>query len=321
MATSTITNVVKDPGGTEVVGCRVIVTLMPTAGFRTDTFSEVARTVETVTDVNGAYSINLERNSNITPANTFYSVVELIPDARGGKRVWNISVGSSNQSVLASLVDPLPDATGGTYLTQSAADARYQALGSLGSGTPGTETPDHAGTAGVSTSASRDDHVHPIVAAAASSIGTANSEGVATSFARSDHVHTGAALGTLANGYASSTATQAAIGAEVDVTGCSVTVTLVTGRRYRITGRVNTGTASAADTNVFILIKDGSTEVGRIAGMHSNTAKELTLFGSTVVTGNGSKTYKLTIQSVGGTAATTNLGNSPNFILIEDIGV
>lgn len=191
MATSTISNTVTGPTGTVVSGARVVARLMPSAGFRVDTFSEVARVVETVTNGSGAWSLALERNTNITPASTYYQITELIPNSSGGPRVWNISVGASNQTVLAALVDPLPDATSGTYLTQASADARYQAVGSLGSGTPSTIEPDDAGTAGVSTSASRADHEHPAVASAPSDIGLAgtNTEGAATSFARSNHIH------------------------------------------------------------------------------------------------------------------------------------
>jgi hypothetical protein len=48
------------------------------------------------------------------------------------------------------------------FLTQAAADARYQAVGSLGSTTPTTVDAGDVGTAGVATSASRSDHEHPV---------------------------------------------------------------------------------------------------------------------------------------------------------------
>lgn len=123
-------------------------------------------------------------------------------------------------------------------------------------------------------------------------------------------------------GYASSTSTQTGVGAEVDVTGCSVAVTVVAGRRIRITARVNTATASVADVGVFILIKESTTELGRIGVVHSIGAREITAHGSTIITPSaGAHTYKLTIQAVGGTIATASLTSSPNFILVEDIGV
>lgn len=161
MATSNITNTILDPSGTAVEGVLVVCRLMPTAGFREDTGAEVARVEQTVTDSNGAYTLTLERNANITPDNTWYQITELIPDSKGGKRVWNVSVGASNQTVLAALISPLPEASAGTFLTQAAADARYQALGSLGSSVTTTDLDGSAsGTAGVSTSAARSDHKH-----------------------------------------------------------------------------------------------------------------------------------------------------------------
>ena len=190
MATSTITGTITNPIGTAVADVRVVCRLMPAGGFRTADGSEVARNVATTTNGSGVYSFVLERNSGISPANTYYELTEYIPAEHGGTRVWTISVGASNQTVYASLVTP-PPAAAATYLTQDSADARYQALGGLGSGTPATIEPDDAGSAGVSTSASRADHEHPIAAAAAGTIepDDAAAEGVATSFARSDHKH------------------------------------------------------------------------------------------------------------------------------------
>ena len=193
MATSTITNTITGPTGTVQAGVRVVCRLMPTAGFRISDSTEVARVVETTTDGSGVWSLVLQENSDITPGNTWYEVTEYIPNVSGGTRVWRIEVGASDQTVLASLISPLPDSITSNYLTQAAGDARYQTLGGLSSSTPGTETPDHAGTAGVSTSASRQDHIHPIAAAAPTTVdldGTgAASEGVSTSFARADHGH------------------------------------------------------------------------------------------------------------------------------------
>ena len=188
MSTSTISNTITDPIGTALSGVRIVAKLMPCGGFRTIAGTEVARTVETTTNASGVWTLVLEENAGITPSSTYYRITEYIPS---DPQTWNITVGASDQTVLAAQTNPLPTTSTSNYLTQASADARYQALGSLGSGTPGTETPDHAGTAGVSSSASRADHIHPIDAAAASGLTntSTSTEGAATSFARSDHTH------------------------------------------------------------------------------------------------------------------------------------
>lgn len=77
------------------------------------------------------------------------------------------------------------------YITQAAGDARYQQLGALGSSNPSTIDPDDAGSAGVSSSAARQDHQHPITTGTPASIGLTgvNSESSGTGFARDLHVH------------------------------------------------------------------------------------------------------------------------------------
>ena len=195
MATSRISNTIKAPDGTAIASVPVTVMLMPSAGFRQSDFTEVARIASTTTNASGFWQLDLERNANITPDNSWYEVVEQVPAASGGRRVWNIAVGDSDQTLLASLVTPAEQQptvvpAGTVYLDQAAADARYQALAAIGA-TPNTIEPDDAASAGVSASAARADHEHGIVAAAPSNVGLAgtNSEGAATSFARSNHIH------------------------------------------------------------------------------------------------------------------------------------
>lgn len=122
-------------------------------------------------------------------------------------------------------------------------------------------------------------------------------------------------------GYAQSVVSQATVGAEVDITGCVVSVTIPEGRRIRISARSETGSASAADTSYFLLIKEGSTIIGRGAGMHSVTGREDTAFAETVLTPSaGIHTYKITGQAVGGTVTFgTNSTDNPSYILVQDI--
>lgn len=196
MATSRISNTIKAPDGTAIAGVPVSVMLMPSAGFRISDFTEVARITTTTTNASGFWQLDLERNANITPSNSWYEVSEQVPNAAGGRRVWQIAVGASDQSLLASLVTPAEQQptvvpAGTVYLDQAAADARYQALGGLSAATPSTIDPDDTGSAGVSSSASRADHQHQFTTAAPVALGLAgtSSEGIATTSARSDHVH------------------------------------------------------------------------------------------------------------------------------------
>ncbi len=206
------------------------------------------------------------------------------------------------------------------FLTQAAADARYQALGSLGSSTPSTIDPDDAGSAGVSTSAARQGHEHPITTAVPVAIGAALAEGVATSFARSDHVHTGP-LGTL--GYAQVVSGQLSISSEVDLTGLAVTVTVQAGRRIRITGSVSEFDNDANAGAITGRIKEGSTGLGMFLASSIVASGFVSAWGSVVITPTqGAHTYKLSAQkSVGaGTVSLFAAATQPAFILVEDIG-
>jgi hypothetical protein len=155
MPVSVISNTIVDVNGDAVVGARIIARLKPGPGFRVTEGTELAPETETETDANGLWSLALERNSNISPAGTSYEIEEQIPDAI---RFWPIQVGDANATLQASIVSPLPEVTAQTYLTQEAADARYQALGSFG-GSPRVVRATANATAGVATSAVRSDEV------------------------------------------------------------------------------------------------------------------------------------------------------------------
>lgn len=193
MSTSTVSNIVRDVTGAVVPNVLVTAQLLPGSAFRTSDFTEVASLASVTSAADGSWSMVLERNSDIVPEFTYYVITENIPASRGGAKSYTIQVGVPDANLLASLVTPIqdPQPEFSNFLTQAAADARYQALGGLSSATPSSIDPDDAGAAGVSTSASRADHQHGIVAAAASGLTlvTTNTEGVATSFARSDHTH------------------------------------------------------------------------------------------------------------------------------------
>ncbi len=86
MATSTITNTVTDASGVAVANTPVVVSLYPKGAFRISDGSEVAPVVLTTTNASGVWTLALERNSNISPANSYYVAEEQIPASRGGAR-------------------------------------------------------------------------------------------------------------------------------------------------------------------------------------------------------------------------------------------
>lgn len=295
--TSTISNVVKDPSGAALVGVPVSVTLMPAGGFRVDDATEVARAYNTVTDGSGSWSIALERNSNITPSNTTYEVVELIPAANGGLRVTTIQVGASNQTLLAAQVATPPAAAQSAFLTQAAADARYQALGSLGSGTPVIDS-QTAGTAGASTAASRDSHQHQ--QATATPRGTMGTPGRVT-------------------------ANQGSITTAVDLTSLTTTFTAVSGRRYKVTGHAMFQ-STVADDIAIMTIMEGATQLQqgdslcRPAALAITNHAEVVLACPADITA-AAHTYKLQAARSGtGTVTMVAAATFPAFILVEDIG-
>lgn len=104
MPTSIISNVITDASGTPLAGVPVIITLVPHAAFRVSDSSEVAPRQTVTTDTTGTWSMALERNSNITPADSFYDVEEQLPTTQGGPRHWAIQVGDADATLRASLI-------------------------------------------------------------------------------------------------------------------------------------------------------------------------------------------------------------------------
>lgn len=101
-------NTILDPAQLPVANVLVTATLKPTAGFRLSLpLAEVARTVSTTSSATGYWELPLESWLNITPANTWYEIVEEIPQVDGGRRVWTVRV-IANQivSVSAARITP-----------------------------------------------------------------------------------------------------------------------------------------------------------------------------------------------------------------------
>jgi len=130
-------------------------------------------------------------------------------------------------------------------------------------------------------------------------------------------------------GYVETTTAQSGISTETDLTGLSVTVTVGTNRRIRVSCHVNLQytTGGAADTIIFLHVKEGATYLGgqRWQFKSDTTLNQQQLFNPAVVLTPtaGSHTYKLsTVRNTGtlGTISTNANANFPAFILVEDLG-
>lgn len=158
MATSTISNIITGPSGTALAAVPVVIRLVPRGAFRIDTGTEVAAEVRTTTNASGLWSVALERNSNISPTNSYYEVEERCSAAQGGPRKYTFQVGATNQTLFAALVSPIPDITSSNYMTQASADARYL-QGPLSSAAASDSRPNDT-VSGSGTAVAYANHVH-----------------------------------------------------------------------------------------------------------------------------------------------------------------
>jgi len=130
-------------------------------------------------------------------------------------------------------------------------------------------------------------------------------------------------------GYAEVTATQSGISAETDLTGLTVTVTVGTNRRIRVSANVNLlyTTGGAADTIIFLHIKAGASYLNGARWQFKsdtslNQQDNFTPF-AVLTPSAGSHTYKLSAVRNTGTLGTISVNANANFpssILVEDLG-
>lgn len=159
MATSAITSRIFDPNtGQGLAGVEVVARLAPVPAFQADGTELVVET-RTTTDASGNYTLTLERNADITPANTYYSVREERPGTAGGPVVWQIQVGSIGQSLMAARIVAAPILLDAAYLTQAAADARYAQISQIG-GAPVASQPGDTAAAGSGLAVAYSNHRH-----------------------------------------------------------------------------------------------------------------------------------------------------------------
>ncbi len=124
-------------------------------------------------------------------------------------------------------------------------------------------------------------------------------------------------------GYAEQTGDQGAITTEVDLTSLTVTVTVGTGRRIRISARTLVVSTVANDIAA-LNIKEGAAQLqtGR-TGALSGTAVSVGISADVILTPTaGAHTYKLAMARETGTGTLTNkaAATAPAFIAVEDLG-
>lgn len=131
------------------------------------------------------------------------------------------------------------------------------------------------------------------------------------------------ARGTLSGGYAQVTANQGSITTtDTDLTGLSVTVTVNSGERIKITGRI-TVDSTVTDDTAELHIKESTTVLTASDILCRPGSIGKTGFAQVILTPSaGSHTYKLALQRVAGTGTLTMAASSgaPAFILVEGIG-
>lgn len=121
-------------------------------------------------------------------------------------------------------------------------------------------------------------------------------------------------------GYAETTTPQAGIGAATDLTSLTVTPTIGTGRRIRISAQVAFTVAASATT--YLRIADSVGTVFQTSRLTLAGAGSVGFLVATAVLtpSPGAVTYKLTLQCVGSTASVDSAAGLPSFILVEDVG-
>ena len=123
-------------------------------------------------------------------------------------------------------------------------------------------------------------------------------------------------------GYEQVVANQGTITTAVDLTGLTVTVTVGTTRRVRISAEGSFGSTVAADYAA-LFIFEGATQLGGRSVPMPNTAATTGAFSSVVLTPTaGSHTYKLraALASGAGVVTLNASATAPAFILVEDLG-
>jgi hypothetical protein len=135
---------------------------------------------------------------------------------------------------------------------------------------------------------------------------------------------TGDGISTAARGqldYAQVTANQNGISTATDLTGLSVTVTVGSGRRVKITGHGVLTQRTGAGLAVLIVREVSGATLGQLGSHTLQTNENHLVDGSVVITPSaGAHTYNLSLSTSANTVDWGASSTAPAFILVEDIG-
>lgn len=132
------------------------------------------------------------------------------------------------------------------------------------------------------------------------------------------------AQGALSGGYAQITANQAGITTAVDITGLTVTVTVLAGRRIQLTCYMNLIDTNATDS-IAVFLMEGATQLA-VCGVNAPVNIGQSALGNVmcVLTPSAAAhTYKVQVSRTAGAGSVTVSASATNpaFLLAEDIGV
>jgi hypothetical protein len=111
MATFVVSNYLVGPDGSALAGVKVYISIKPENAFRISDGAELVSPLSLVSDATGFWTTPLEDNLNISPAGSYYEVVEQVPPIYGGTQIWNIYVngaGGRLGQLWSSQVPPPP---------------------------------------------------------------------------------------------------------------------------------------------------------------------------------------------------------------------
>ena len=121
-------------------------------------------------------------------------------------------------------------------------------------------------------------------------------------------------------GKATITANQTGITTQVDLTGLTVTITVVANRRYRVTSVANCGQGISSGAAVLYLIVAGTQAAYAIVNQVANNNLQLVIGSEIEGLSAGATVFKLQASTNAGTLSVNASPGAPVTLLVEDIG-